>query len=592
MSMRRTCLPIVFVFVSACLCAIVALRSRVVSANESLAADRPQSGWRGPAAVWLSPDGATLLTACEKSGTIVAIDTARREKTWELAIGKSLVAMAATTDGATLVACDAAANELMVMDAGDGRCKVRSRVPVSARPAGVVLDADGRRAWVTSKWSREVSRVDLAAGKVDQVVQLDFSPRNAAWLPDGRTLIVADAFGGRFALIDAASGRIVRDLSVPGHNVRGLALSPDGQNLLVSHMILTESAATTRDNVFWGIVMTSNVRIVPITSLVDATKNPVREAHTHFFGDPGNAAGDPGPLALLPDGTAIVTLSGVGEVAIGRFQPFGFRRVHVGQRPVDLAVSPDRKRAYVANHNSDTISVVRIEDQSVEATIALGPEPQWTLAEQGERLFYDARQSLDGWFSCHSCHTDGHTNGQRADTFGDGSYGAPKNVLSLLGAASTGPWAWNGSKTKLAEQIHQSLAESMQSRSAPSGRSVAAIAAYLDSLPQPPIVAWQSADRAAIDRGGKVFAARGCATCHEGPTYSSTELFDVGIDDGEGGNSKFNPPSLRGLAHSAPYFHDGRAKLLEDVFREHRHRVRAELPDGELRDLVAFLQSL
>jgi YVTN family beta-propeller protein len=592
MSLRRTLFPLLLLFAGALACAGVVVHSRVVSADETPTTDRTQSGWRGPAALWLSPDGATLLAACEKTGTIVAIDTHRREKTGELAIGKSLVALAGTPDGRTLVACDAVADELIVLEPRDGRYTVRSRVTVAARPAGVVLSEDGRTAWVTSKWSRELSRVDLTASKVVETVRLEFSPRNASMLPDGHTLVVADAFGGQFAIIDVPSARIVRELSIPGHNVRGLALSPDGQNLLVSHMILTESAATTRDNVFWGIVMTSNVRIVPIAALVDAAKNPVREAHTHFFGDPGNAAGDPGPLALLPDGTAVVTLSGVGEVAIGRFQPFGFRRVHVGQRPVDLAVSPDRKRAYVANMNSDTISVVRIEDQSVEATIALGSAPQWTVAEQGERLFYDARQSLDGWFSCHSCHTDGHTNGQRADTFGDGSYGAPKNVLSLLGAAATGPWAWNGSKAKLEEQIHQSLAESMQSRSAPSERSVTAIAAYLDSLPRPPVVAWQTMDRAAIDRGDRVFTARGCATCHEGPTYSSTELYDVGIDDGEGGNSKFNPPSLRGLVHSGPYFHDGRAKTLEDVFRVHNHRLRTALVDDELNDLIAFLKSL
>ena len=46
--------------------------------------------------------------------------------------------------------------------------------------------------------------------------------------------------------------------------------------------------------------------------------------------------------------------------------------------------------------------------------------------------------------SCHSCHPDGHTNGLLNDNLGDGNFGAPKRVLSLLGVGQTGPWAWNG----------------------------------------------------------------------------------------------------------------------------------------------------
>src|SRR2546429_167098 len=81
--------------------------------------------------------------------------------------------------------------------------------------------------------------------------------------------------------------------------------------------------------------------------------------------------------------------------------------------------------------------------------IPLGPQPELSLAERGELLFYDARLSHDGWFSCHSCHTDGHSNGLLNDNLGDGSFGAPKRVLSLLGVRDTGPWAWNGTMPDL-----------------------------------------------------------------------------------------------------------------------------------------------
>ena len=49
--------------------------------------------------------------------------------------------------------------------------------------------------------------------------------------------------------------------------------------------------------------------------------------------------------------------------------------------------------------------------------------------------------------SCHSCHTDGHTNGQLNDNLSDfKTFGAPKRVLSLLGKRDTMPLAWNGGR--------------------------------------------------------------------------------------------------------------------------------------------------
>ena len=64
------------------------------------------------------------------------------------------------------------------------------------------------------------------------------------------------------------------------------------------------------------------------------------------------------------------------------------------------------------------------------------------------------------------------------------------------------------------------------------------------------------------------------------------------MDDGVGNNKLFNPPSLRGLIHGAPYLHDGRANTLEAVFREFRHEIRDDFSHDEIADLVAFLRSL
>ena len=190
--------------------------------------------------------------------------------------------------------------------------------------------------------------------------------------------------------------------------------------------------------------------------------------------------------------------------------------------------------------------------------------------------------------SCHSCHIDGHSNGQVNDNFSDGSEGAPKRVLSLLGVAETGPWAWNGQMRDLEAQLLKSTRETMQGKGL-SAEQAADLAAYLRTLraPRPGM----RTDSDAIERGRGVFEREGCAQCHAPPTYTSPGRYDVGIRD-EQGETRFNPPSLRGVAQRDRLLHDNRAAGLEDLFTRHRHQLDSELSAEDLRDLLRFLRNL
>ena len=68
---------------------------------------------------------------------------------------------------------------------------------------------------------------------------------------------------------------------------------------------------------------------------------------------------------------------------------------------------------------------------AVTSTIELGTAGEPTLARKGEAIFYDGQRSLDQWYSCHSCHFEGHTNAVAMDTRNDGRFGNFKTVLSL-----------------------------------------------------------------------------------------------------------------------------------------------------------------
>lgn len=553
---------------------------------------------RRPVALVLSDDESLLYVANQKSGSLSMVDAVRRELVKDLDLGKSLSDLVPVPAGNLLLATDESTHELIVLAPSGRELRVRQRLAVSPYPVSVVVSRDGRQAFVASLWSRRLSVVELPSeaaseAKVSQVIDLPFAPRRQVLVKSDRRLIVADAFGGRLAILDPAAGKVESVREVPGHNIRGLGVSSDGSMLLISHQMLNELAHSIRNDVHWGLLMSNDLRWLRLDNVLDAKADLYQGAHMHPLGGASNAAGDPAGLAVTSRGAVVVALAGVGEIAVGKESDFGFYRHKVGKRPTALTISKDGRMAYAANTFSDSVSAVDLVDRETLAEISLGTKPDLSLAERGELLFYDAALSHDSWMSCHSCHTDGHTNGLLNDNLSDDSFGAPKRVLSLLARMDTAPFAWNGSAKDASEQIKKSLEVTMQSDVSPSDKRIESLTAYLETLASPPSldVLRGTRDSAAVARGEALFAEQRCNRCHAPPTYTTPRTYDVGLEDKQG-NRKFNPPSLRGVGHREPYFHDNRAKDLDDVLRNFRHQLKRDLSDGEVGDLKAFLRSL
>jgi YVTN family beta-propeller protein len=290
---------------------------------------------------------------------------------------------------------------------------------------------------------------------------------------------------------------------------------------------------------------------------------------------------------VTADGTAAVALAGVGEVTLGPGSGGDWRRVAVGRRPTAVVAAPDGPRVYVANTFADSVSVLDVRAAKVLAEIALGPQPPLAASDRGELLFHDARLSHDGWFSCHSCHTDGHTNGLLNDNLSDGSYGTPKRILSLRGTRDTGPWAWDGRMPDLETQVRTSVDTTMRGKPL-AAEQVRDLTAYLRTLPPAPGVGrFRRVGDAAVRRGEKLFADRGCARCHAPPAFTTAKAYTVWP-----GGGAFNPPSLRGVSQGARFFHDNRAASLEEVIARYRHQIEGELDTRQRGDLLAYLNSL
>jgi hypothetical protein len=372
-----------------------------------------------------------------------------------------------------------------------------------------------------------------------------------------------------------------------------MAFAPDERTLVIAHQRLVPLAQTTFDDVHWGLLIRNHLRVLRTGAVLKSGSDSelLDSGRVFDLGDVGYAAGDPAAVAFDASGNLIVALAGVDEIAITASPDQGPRRIVVGRRPAEVTPSPEGSVVYVADSLSDTISVVEIRSGMHAATIALGPGPEPTAALRGERLFDSAKLSHDGWMSCHSCHTDAHTSNLLSDTLGDGSYGAPKRVPSLLGVAATGPWTWTARVARLEDQVRKSIATTMHGPKLAEAQ-IADLTAYLTTL-EPPSSrdTGRRGELPAEARGRAVFEKYKCAACHVAPEYTSPGRYDVGLSD-EVGNHEFNPPSLRGVSSRDSFLHDGRARSLEDVFEKEKHPRDLTLSTQEITDLVSFLKGL
>lgn len=562
---------------------------------------------RSPSDLALSADGRWAVTANTTADTASLVDLSAGVVAAEVPVGRRPFAVALSRDGKRAVVTNWLSNTATLLEVAPPAMRVSATIPVGEEPRGVALTPEGTRAFVALAGEDRLAVIDLNARRVLRQVEVGSEPWHVALSPDGQRLAVGNVRSQDITVLDAASLEVSHVVRLRGRNVRHLAFSPDGAWAYAPH-ISERGRPVTKENIDNGWITASRLSRAPMK------KAGPREA---IALDPrGRAVGDADGVAVSPDGNLIaVTAGGTHELLLLRLplpfvayggpadhiepsllnDPTRFRRVPLGGRPLGVSFTPDGGRVVVANYLLNAVQIVEVRAAQIVQTIPLGGPTAPSLARRGEVIFYDAQRSFNQWYSCNTCHVEGHTNGGSFDTLNDGSYNTPKKTLSLRGVVQTGPWTWHGWKRDLRELVRDSMTKSMQGPE-PSEEDLDALMAYLATLDFRPRRRAEGARAAAIQRGEALFQAKGCQTCHAPPHYTADSVSIVGLESPDDAHPGFNPPSLRGVGHRAPYLHDGRAATLTEVLTTH-HRPsrltgRPDLTPEERDDLIAFLESL
>ena len=267
----------------------------------------------------------------------------------------------------------------------------------------------------------------------------------------------------------------------------------------------------------------------------------------------------------------------------------------------------------------------------------------------GKQLFFDSRLSGSGQNSCESCHYRdlGWTDANPLSRRDDGALNT-RHTPTLYNVAYLKSWYWDGRSATLEAQILAAWRNQMSGDpvkvaallasipayaaqfrqvfdAAPSGDTIVrALAAYLRTKNSGDST-WdrhEKGEPAAVSAdaiaGFNVFMGKGrCAVCHTPPLYSDSSFHNIGLEAGKAkpdpgrfgvtkqpqDMSAFKTPTLRSVAISGPYFHDGSVSSLEAAVRYMASGGRADpnkspllidtqLTDTEVRQVVAFLRTL
>ncbi len=107
-------------------------------------------------------------------------------------------------------------------------------LPVRNGPEAIEISPDGREVWTATRTDGGVSVIDVATNKITRTISVQTKGSNRLkFTPDGRLVLISDNPGGELVVLDAVAGKVIKRLKI-GKTTTGVLIAPGGARAYVA----------------------------------------------------------------------------------------------------------------------------------------------------------------------------------------------------------------------------------------------------------------------------------------------------------------------------------------------------------------------
>ena len=543
----------------------------------------------------LGKDNRTLVAANTFNNSISVIALPSARLVVEIPVGNDPRSVALTADGLRAVTANRADGTLSVVDLATQQS---TTIPLGGvYPYGVVVD-EADIAYVSLQGSDAIAVVDLKVPAVLETIPVPASPAGLALLGD--FLYVTHFWSGDVSLVYLPESRVAQTISTGLDTAISSAIELDVTRGL-AYLPQTRSNAQ-------NTALTYDTTVFPVINQIELRNLRVQRESRIALDTADQPVNMPFAVALDRFRQWIyVANAGSNDISVIDLNS-GVRRGHipVGSSPRGLLLNRDNTVLYVNNALEGSLSIIETRNLTIVDKLFISDFNLSVDTIVAAQLFYgavDRRMAFGNWMSCANCHFDGMSDGRVWQGFTDG----PRNTPVLYNLLETSPYNWSATWDELSDSelkirqlqggtgliTSQPLSDPLGSPHSGLSLDLDSLTAYIATFAGPTVI--PAASPAVLSRGAEVFNQQSCATCHSGSAGTDFQAYDVGtgLSTTENAGTAFDTPGLRWLAGSAPYFHDGSAATLTDVFTmSGQHQLIRTVSLEDIDALVAYLLSL
>jgi YVTN family beta-propeller protein len=584
----------------------------------------------------VSADGKTLYVVAQDANQVLVTDAIKGKVVKKIPVGNKPHSVILDRENKKAYVSNQWSDFVSVIDLGS--LTVTDSLSTGNGPAGMSLSSDEKSLYVVNSYGSDLSVIDLASRTERKRLSTGNNPTGTQLSPNGKELYVTsrraliapygDPLISELTIVNDSSKRISEYLKMESaYLMENIAFTPEGDLAIVT--LIRPKNNVPSIQVERGFMMTHGFGIIEQKENGRIIQLLIDEPNRYFA--------DPFDIVISPDGKkAFISSSGVNYITVididsvrqlisesspemlsaysdhlGISSRYVIKRIKTGANPKGIALSPDGKTLYVAEHLNDKISVISTDKLATTDSIDLGGPRRITVTRQGRRLLNNAGHTFQTQYSCYTCHPDEHEDGLVYNMASKDMGRNVTNTQSLRDISDTPPFKWNGKNQTVFKQDGIRFSTVLTRTEQFSYKNLDAISSYImTGIKYPPNLLFNPSGvlTAAQERGRKVFERsidnfgnpipeiNRCVTCHPAPYYTNLLVADVSTLAASDDSILFDTPHLNNIYASPPYLHDGRAKTLEEIWtlygKDDKHGLAGDMSKNQLNDLVEYLKSL